>query len=264
MKFCFNCGTGLREDTAFCHSCGTSVSSDNASTSNNQGFQYPSGFEPSAVGTNHENMLLTAYIGDNAHKIMDGGFNWAAFFLGPIYLVYRKLYMHALIFWGLFAVIFLLAFYLLAGLVFTILIVFVLIGIKANDLYLNKAKKDVERIKVIYQHLPPDHLAIILRSEGGTNPIGAIFLNIFFFIVALIMIGAVAMALEDTMVCTSDEGGITIYYRNDLIITYTVQGFRGPFNMRDAQRTVDDIGIEQYLIDFDEWWRENTSGSCSW
>ena len=94
--FCTNCGKQLEEGSKFCPGCGTPVA---------QGYQDPSGHpsaeeRPTVQEQQHAPDTLETVIGRNAAYYLrefekaDAGektkFNWAAFFFGPFFCIYRK------------------------------------------------------------------------------------------------------------------------------------------------------------------------------
>ena len=94
--FCTNCGKQLEEGSKFCPGCGTPVA---------QGYQDPSGHpsaeeRPAAQEQQHAPDTFETVIGRNAAYYLrefekaDAGektkFNWAAFFFGPFFCIYRK------------------------------------------------------------------------------------------------------------------------------------------------------------------------------
>ena len=83
--YCPNCGKEMNDNDKFCGNCGNNIAggvNPSQNTSNNS-------FE--------EEELLKAYVGNNYESIANGGFNIAAFFLGGIYLLYRKCYLFFLL-----------------------------------------------------------------------------------------------------------------------------------------------------------------------
>lgn len=66
---------------------------------------------------------------------------------------------------------------------------------------------------------------------------------------------------SEEMVCTSNEANITIKYNKNIILSYTAS--RIEYNLKDERAFAKKIGIDEYLIDYDEWFRSNTSGYCT-
>lgn len=87
--------------------------------------------------------------------------NWAAFFMGIYWMIYRKMYFKA----GAFCILSLVASstpYIGLVLNFAVLVG---IGIYANALYLDHIQENIEKTKT----LSPNNKEEILKSKGGTN-----------------------------------------------------------------------------------------------
>lgn len=88
--------------------------------------------------------------------------------------------------------------------------------------------------------------------------IGAIVL--FFVIIGIIIFSVVSFSSKK-LVCKSDEGNITIMYNSKTITGYTTKGMTYDF---DAQKEyADEIGVDDYIEEFDNWFKSNTTGTCS-
>jgi hypothetical protein len=113
-------------------------------------------------------------------KKTTSGFNIGAFFLGPIWMFYRKMYLYGWI-------------YIICMLIFSIVMelmgisemldrgisigITVALGMFGNTLYKNFVEKKIKHLIQIEQ---PASLENILKENGGTNMISAlIFLMIF-------------------------------------------------------------------------------------
>ncbi len=60
--------------------------------------------------------------------------------------------------------------------------------------------------------------------------------------------------------CASSEGSLVLYYDNEGLMGYRTQNLT--FDLEVARERVNEIGIEKYIEDFKEWFKENTSGKC--
>ena len=132
----------------------------------------------SAKSTIKNEDLLQAYIGKNYNKIVGKRNNWSAFFFGGLYLLYRKMYLYALIV-QLFqsAVISYITssimhaniadnrmMIILLGV--TCLMVLLMISLSFNGLYINKSINNINHIKEKY---PKEKLIDVCKEKGGTN-----------------------------------------------------------------------------------------------
>lgn len=87
--------------------------------------------------------------------------NWAAFFLGIYWMVYRKMYFKA----GAFFILSLVASstpYIGGILNFAVLVG---IGIYANALYMDHIDGNIEKVKTLFS----DNKEVIIKKIGGTN-----------------------------------------------------------------------------------------------
>lgn len=109
------------------------------------------------------------------HKM---SWNWAAFSLGPIWLVYRKMYRQTLFFVAGFALLCWVASFVgLAGFVseslsYSSSIAF---GIFGNLLYKTHAERTIQRIES--DAAPRSEIAARLRRKGGTSWLAALLLT---------------------------------------------------------------------------------------
>lgn len=63
------------------------------------------------------------------------------------------------------------------------------------------------------------------------------------------------------LVCVSNEDNITIMYNDSEIIGYVANGIS--YDLDGQQEYAKNIGIEKYLIEFSDWFKNNTTGTCT-
>ncbi len=84
-------------------------------------------------------------------------------------------------------------------------------------------------------------------------------------IVGFISIGAIfylSSAKSEKLVCKSDEGNITIMYnKKGKITAYLANGITYDFD--EQKEVAEEMGIDDYIKDFDNWFKSNTSGYCT-
>lgn len=200
-QICPHCYTKNFEYAEFCAHCGRSLqSTDWHSSSNHEQTYSPFTFDTTAP-MNEKEKELSAIIGANTQYYLprfrnlqsgkSGGWNWAAFLLGPFWLIYRKQYLLGsllFIFQAILNVASILfpvpqvmtpaeaqtvlnslssnpmwiAVMLLSSL---ILIARILLGIKGNALYLYHCKRRIEKAKCDADDLS----AAELGSFGGVS-----------------------------------------------------------------------------------------------
>lgn len=80
-------------------------------------------------------------------------------------------------------------------------------------------------------------------------------------VVLFVLIFVVISVTSKKMVCKSDQGNITIMYNNKTITGYTATGLSYDFDKQ--KKLADEIGSEAYLNQFENWFKTNTTGSCT-
>ena len=135
------------------------------------------------VGKNVDYYVLKWAKRDAAGKV-NATWNGAAFFGGPIWLIYRKMYWQT-------------AVYLLAGTLLSLgiglvspglgsvmnYLVPIALGFAGNNLYYTKAQKEVSVLRA--QYPSASELDAHLKQRGGTNPTGAWIAAIVILVIAL-------------------------------------------------------------------------------
>ena len=83
-------------------------------------------------------------------------------------------------------------------------------------------------------------------------------------VVGLVVIGLVIFfavsATSKKMKCKSAEGNITLMYNKKKITGYTAKNIT--YDMDEQNEIVEEIGIEEYLNEFEAWFEANTTGTC--
>jgi hypothetical protein len=64
----------------------------------------------------------------------------------------------------------------------------------------------------------------------------------------------------DKLTCLAPEGKASIYYDDDGIITVETENLE--FDLASAKAQAKEIGINKYLSEFRNWFKENSSGEC--
>ena len=90
----------------------------------------------------------------------------------------------------------------------------------------------------------------------GTLVIGFILL----IVVGLLIINLMVNSSDNKLVCTSDEGNITISYNDETLTGYFEYNIT--YDLDGQKRIAEEIGTEEYVKQFTEWFQENTSGTC--
>ena len=138
--------------------------------------------------------LLLAYISKNQKKFFKNKFNVPAFFFGPLYLIYRKMYKKGILLGILVALltslitaflqymgsdINIIVLAICAVLLIIDIIIYISLGFKTNKDYLDLAYKNTMKIKK-ENHKSEEKLIEICSVVGGTT-IGKLILSLFLF-----------------------------------------------------------------------------------
>ena len=159
---CINCNSEIEDSANFCRYCGTKVTS----ISNDKEIK----------DNSLEERCMKAYVGENKYDKFSGSFNVFAFFLGPIYLLYRKMYLYTFLYFVIICVVSVL------GIFANLILAFVV-----NSLYLSKVKTDVRNIISTNKGKSDDEIIDICIKKGGTSFIAVIiYLAVSFAVIALI------------------------------------------------------------------------------
>lgn len=139
---CPKCQSVIADDIKYCNYCGTpqkqNIEPENY-LNNNETFQYNQNYN---TNNNDDDLYLKAYVGDKYDEFKETKFNIGMFFLTFWYILYRKQWLLAAIWFAIELVS------LIIGTYGTLLLLFVRIffAIKFNEWYLNNAKKETEKI----------------------------------------------------------------------------------------------------------------------
>lgn len=114
---------------------------------------------------------LEIYIGNNLTKILNRKINFAAGILGPVWLMYRKCYLMAIIYTIIYSIFatYIMLFTNSSILIFYIIVVFFNL-LFLNTMYIKHCKKEIYKIK----QKNKDNIEDKLKKKGGTNLIAAI------------------------------------------------------------------------------------------
>lgn len=222
--FCINCGTKVKEESKFCHACGTQTVNqtevehvedsqyDNESTdpvlradqtvheSDQKPHNNTSSYEEAP--RDQEDDDLVKFVGKNAYyykmkwaKMKNPAssisWNWPAFFLGPFWLGYRKMYLPIFILVGVYALLDTIDTFMGYGYnssAFTNIVSFgtwVLLGLFGNALYYRHATKKIKNRERTFSD------GSELRYMGGTSgkgifvTIGAFALYFLYLVIIL-------------------------------------------------------------------------------
>lgn len=223
---CLKCGSDMRDDEIVCGVCGynknNTVSDDNKFAVRNIGVYNQNPVDQQEVARKQENEkqfeeLVELYIGPKHNNFRKGSFSWCAFFFGPLYFAYRKLYAVAGILYALNLVInwffsktisnglvvnnsfsntyqniFLDKGFIVSSVVFLIFQIFQ--GIIFKRFYFNEVVERVGKIKQENPDINFNQLAEIVKKKGGTNPLVLLIVALI-YISIIILFALMVMAM---------------------------------------------------------------------
>ncbi len=94
-------------------------------------------------------------------------------------------------------------------------------------------------------------LKIVLIALGAFAAVGVL-------VVCLVLFGVIGGSKK--LVCTSEQGNITLMYNDNQILGYTSKGIS--YDLEGQKAIAKEKGIEEYLTEFETWFTTNTTGVC--
>ena len=121
-----------------------------------------------------------------------------------------------------------------------------------NMINTNNVEETISLQQPLPQKPKKNKLIVILAIVGG-------------FVVGLILIFVLIFSItsgtSDKLVCKSKEGNIIIMYDDTGITGYSATGMS--YNLDEQKKVAEKIGMDNYIIQFNDWFISNTSGSCT-
>lgn len=184
--YCNKCGSKVRDEAKFCTECGSPI------INNQDKYNY----NYNTTNNVSDEDLIKEYIGNNYDDFINTKFSIPTFFLGIYYFLYRKMWLYTILTILIAIASFILTFvFELWYLLFIPTIYMIFMSIKFNELYLNIAKKKVEKIKSNNPDKTNQELVNICKKKGGVSilavilPMVLIFPIVFFVVFFAIMYG---------------------------------------------------------------------------
>ena len=171
MSFCNKCGKEIVEGSTFCSHCGNGLS-------NTQSTLYVS-----SPDSQIDDKDFAAYIGKNADTYLlkfkrfningidnfAATWNWSAFLAGPLWMLYRKLYLYFIIF------------FVITCIPYFGILSWIAAGIIANYIYYKQAKVKILEVKSSRSAIDiPETLARIGGVNSWVWAVGIILLILIF------------------------------------------------------------------------------------
>lgn len=166
--YCPRCGSKYEDGEKFCKYCGEPLENQI-----NEKYDIP---QPEKIT---DETLEKCFVGPNYDKIKSEKFSFPAFFFGAYYLLYRKMWLYALLY---FTVIILINIFVEKYVLILIFGISILIGTLFNKIYMKHTKRKIEKIKVKNSDKTQEELLRICKKEGGNSPFTVVII-IFVFII---------------------------------------------------------------------------------
>jgi len=202
--FCPKCGTSNNDSSKFCSSCGNSLSALAGSQSSSQDYSVNQGeFYKAAIGPKNQDYYLTRFLRFDQEGKAGGSWHWPAFFLTFYWLLYRKMWLNALVYFlspylllipvGIISVVFGKGGEVLVGLgyVLYLIAIFIVPPIYANALYYKHCNKKIAEVKTNTKDTQRQLGEV--SGKGGTSNVILIFVCIFMFIAVIGILAAIAI-----------------------------------------------------------------------
>ena len=228
--YCFRCGTKVSENTKYCPHCGADIIEEL------KRYSYPIDNknmpkeEPKRINQTHseqylyslkysfgdDDTLIRAYVGNNYDNIKKQSFSFATFFFGPIYFLYRKLYILGLC-------------YIILSVILSPIAIILHIGISIGFkyIYFNTVKKRVDKIKLENKNMDKETILNICKKKGGVNILIAIICIII--PIVLIVTNIITTTSSNTNTLEDNDNYYNVTENNEFSIqnlSYTIpQGF---------------------------------------
>jgi Tfp pilus assembly major pilin PilA len=207
--FCSSCGSENSEASVFCGKCGKSlVASDHPGAGQEKSHLE---YLEAMIGPKNVDYYLRKFKGfASGHGFVS--WNWPAFFVSLIWLLYRKMWAYAAAYFVLPIIPYLVllafaneTFATAGGLVFNVALSFVVFPMFANALYYRAVEKKIKKAKA--QGTDRKQQLLALAREGGTSKAAFIFLLVPF----IGMLAAIAIpAYQDYTIRAQISEGLTL------------------------------------------------------
>jgi len=184
---CLKCGNEIKDNEQICRNCGynknTIQSEDNPFGVRNQGIYNPNAVDKDVANEKleHEkqfNELAEIFMGKMYYNFKKGSFSWCAFFLGPLYIAYRKMLGVSILVYIINIALLLIFHWNFYAYTVASLVLCFFLGLSFKKIYYEDSMEKVGEIKKANPDKGFNQLAQIVKIKGGVN-IAYPFLLIF-------------------------------------------------------------------------------------
>ena len=99
------------------------------------------------------------------------------------------------------------------------------------------------------------------RKNSTKSIILIIIVAIVAFAAFFMIIFSLITSNTEKLICKSDKGNITIMYKNNEIIGY--KAYNMTYDLDNQKEYAKSVGIDSYIKEFNTWFSNTTSGSCT-
>ena len=134
-----------------------------------------------------EDMLIDAYIGKKTDRLKNRGFSWCAFFFGPYYFLYRKMWMFGIILFIIEIVVGKIPdMFTWIKLIINV-IIRIMVAIIFSEEYLSFVMKKVKKIISDNDNKNYEKIMLICKKKGGTSMLPIVLIGIFLISIGILI-----------------------------------------------------------------------------
>ena len=217
---CLKCGNEIKDNEQICSNCGWnkngSANNDNKFATNNIGERNTNPVDKEEVAERlaHQKQfqeLTEIYIGSMYYNFKKGSFSWWAFFLGPLYIAYRKMISVSIVVYiiNILITVFFSKNLLLQGLVLLVFNLF--LGLSFKKIYYEDCVEKVGKIKQNNPDKGFNELVEIAKAKGGVSFLYPILIFISMAIISTIIMIIFAIQINIPSISGSLDGLMCIF-----------------------------------------------------
>lgn len=267
--FCNNCGAKNTDNARFCANCGEAIASSNdkVSTEPKLGLvsdnnEDPQKYYEAAIGYKNTGYYLSRFSRFDSEGV-GVSWNWPAFFVSFYWLLYRKMWAWALLYFllpiplAIFGAVLSPISEIAVGLVYVAYLagIFILFPMYANALYYRHLNKKILKAKNFSDD--KEKRLRMIAAEGGTSGAALIVILIFVFIAIIGILAAVAIpAYQDYITRAKVTEGLSYGEKyKSKVEAYAIQNQQWPQSITDTgvveqipHPNVESISIENGVV----------------
>ena len=99
------------------------------------------------------------------------------------------------------------------------------------------------------------------QSKKHSKILYIILIIIVIIITLLATLFLVLSSNTNKLICQSNKGSITLLYDDKTIKSYTAKNGIS-YDINEQRKIAEQIGMSEYIKNFNNWFRQNTGGTC--